>query len=455
VRALRPSSAEARAMIALATPLSLAFAAQMAIGVTDVVMMGWLGPSDLAAGTLAANTLALMFYFGLGVGTAVSPMIAQALGARRIAEVRPTVQAGFFVALALALPFGLVAWWGEHVLLLLGQEAATAARASEYLRTAVWSLPANLIFVVLRNVAAAHSRPRAPLVIVVVAVAVNALADWGLMFGNLGLPRLELAGAGIATSIATWTMAFSMAAFLLIDRRFRRYRFHRRLERLRWRHARELLVIGVPIGFSILAEMSMFSVTVFIAGLVSTETLAAIAIAMQTSGIGFIVPFGIAQAATVRIGRAAGARDAAGVGSATATAFCLGLVWIVLASGGIWFGAPLIVDGFLDLNDPATAPLVPIALGLLAITAVFQMFDTTQAIASGVLRGLKDTRLPMIYAVIGYWGIGLPAAILLAFPAGLGGDGIWWGMTAGLAAASMLLVRRVTGRLRSPDHRTD
>jgi multidrug resistance protein, MATE family len=447
LRALRPSRLEARAMIALATPLSLAFAAQMAIGVTDVVMMGWLGPADLAAGTLAANTLALMFYFGMGVGTAVSPMIAHALGARRIAEVRPTVQAGILVALVLALPFGMVAWWGEHVLLLLGQEAATASRASEYLRTAVWSLPANLIFVVLRNVAAAHSRPRAPLVIVVIAGLVNALADWGLMFGNFGLPRMELAGAGIATTLATWTMALSMAGFLLLDRRFRRYRFHRRLERLRWRHARELLVIGVPIGFSILAEMSMFSVTVFIAGLVSTETLAAIAIAMQTSGIGFIVPFGIAQAATVRIGRAAGARDTAGIGTATATAACIGLVWIVFASATIWFGAPLIVDGFLDLHDPATAPLVPIALGLLAITAIFQMFDTTQAIASGVLRGLKDTRVPMIYAVIGYWGIGLPAAILLAFPAGLGGDGIWWGMTVGLAAASVLLVWRVARRL--------
>ena len=198
---------------------------------------------------------------------------------------------------------------------------------------------------------------------------------------------------------------------------------------------------------SVLPEMSMFSVTVFIAGLVSTETLAAIAIAMQTSGIGFIVPFGIAQAATVRIGRAAGARDAAGIGTATATAACIGLVWIVFASAAIWFGAPLIVDGFLDLSDPATAPLVPIALGLLAITAIFQMFDTTQAIASGVLRGLKDTRVPMVYAVIGYWGIGLPAAILLAFTADLGGDGIWWGMTVGLAAASVLLVTRVVRRL--------
>ena len=451
LRALRPSPAEAHAMIALATPLSLAFAAQMAIGITDVVMMGWLGPADLAAGTLASNTLYLMFYFGMGVGTAVSPMVAHALGARRIADVRPTVQAGVLVALILSLPFGMVAWWGKDVLLLLGQEAGTAARASDYLRAAVWSLPANLVFVVLRNVAAAHSRPRPALVIVIVAGLINALANWALMFGNLGMPRLELTGAGIATTIATWTMALAMAGFLLADRRFRRYRFHRRIERLRWTHARELLVIGVPIGFSILAEMGMFSVTVFIAGLVSTETLAAIAIAMQTSGIGFIVPFGIAQAATVRIGRAAGAGDAAGIGTAAGTAFCTGLVWIALGSTTIWFGAPLIVDGFLDLADPATAPLVPIALGLLAITAIFQMFDTTQAIASGVLRGLKDTRVPMLYALIGYWGVGLPAAILLAFAAGLGGDGIWWGITAGLAAAAVLLVARVLRRITDAD----
>ena len=135
-------------MIRLGAPISAAFLAQMAIGVTDVVLMGWLGPESLAAGTLASNFTNLMFYFGMGVGTAVAPMVAQALGARRIAEVRPTVQAGVAVALALSLPFGMVAWWGEHVLLLLGQEPETAARAVAFLRTAVWSLPANLVFVV-------------------------------------------------------------------------------------------------------------------------------------------------------------------------------------------------------------------------------------------------------------------------------------------------------------------
>jgi MATE family multidrug resistance protein len=443
----RPSAAEARAMIVLGVPLSAAFLVQMAMHVTDVVLMGWLGPADLAAGTLASNFVFLMVYFGMGLGAAVSPIIAQALGGRRLGEVRPAVQAAVLTVVAVSLPFCLLTWWGEPILRALGQDPAVAARATEFLHTAVWGLPAYLVVIVLRNVAAAHSRPRPALVVVTIACLFNAVAAYGLMFGAWGLPRLELAGAGLATSLASWLMALALAGFLLLDRRFRRYRFLARLDRLERRHFAELLRVGLPIGLMVTAEMGLFSVTAFIAGMVSTETLAALAIAMQTSGLGFIVPFGLAQAATVRVGLAAGRGDAAGVRTATATAFVLSLAWIVTASATIGFGAPLIVDGYLDLDDPANAPLVPIALGLLLITAVFQMFDTTQAIASGVLRGLKDTRVPMLIAIVGYWGVGLPMALLLAFPLGLGGEGIWWGATCGLAAAAALLVARVARKL--------
>lgn len=449
----RPSLPEARAMVLLGAPLSAAFLVQMGIYVTDLVLMGRLGPADLAAGTLANNTIGLMFYFGMGIGTAVAPMIAQARGARRFGEVRPTVQAGLLVVLVLSLPFGAVIWWGEDLLLLLGQEPAVAARAATFLRPAVWALPANLIFVVLRSTAAAHSRPHAPLVMVLVACVVNGFVAYGLMFGAWGLPRMELAGAGVATSIATWTMALSMAGWLLLDRRYRRYRFLGRFDRLERRHVAELLRIGVPIGFTVLAEMGLFSVATLIAGWVSGDALAAIAIAMNTSGLGFIIPFGLAQAATIRVGLAAGRRDPEALRTAVATASVMGFAWIAVGSVVIWFGAPLIVAGFLDTSDPANAALIPIALGLLAITALFQVFDTAQAIATGVLRGLKDTRVPMIYAVTGYWGVGLPVALLLAFPAGLGGEGIWWGMTAGLAAAGALLVGRVVRRVGElPNH---
>jgi len=443
-----PALAEARAMTVLAAPLSLAFLAQMAMVVTDMVMMGWLGPAHLAAGALGGGYLHLFFYFGLGLGMATAPIVAHALGARRIGEIRPAVQAALAIVLVLSVPFGLVGWFGAPILLAMGQDTATVALAEGYLRTAVFFLPAALVFVVLRNVAAAHSRPRSPLVIMVAATGFNAFMNWVLMFGNLGAPRLELVGAGIATSASAWLTAIAMLGFLLLDRRFRRYHFLARIDRLRWRHVRETVVVGVPIGLTVLAEMGAFSVTTLLAGLVDADTLAALAIAMQTSGLGFIVPFGLAQAATVRVGLAAGRGDPAAQHRAAWTALALGGVWIIVASLAIWFGRPLIIDGFLDLDDPSVLPLIPLAMGMLAITAAFQIFDTTQAVAAGILRGRKDTRLPMVYALIGYWIVGLPAAVALGLGLDWGGEGIWWGMTAGLAATALLMTGRVVRQMR-------
>lgn len=433
---------EARALITLAIPLSLAFLAQMAIHVTDVVMMGWLGPDDLAAGSLASNYNALFFFFGTGVGTAVAPMIAHALGARRLRDIRPITQCGIILVLALSLPFGVGIWWGADVLHLIGQDPENARRAEGYLRAAIWALPTAMVFVVLRNFVAAHNRPRSALVVVVLAIVINAAANYALMFGNWGAPRLELVGAGIATSVSNAFMAFALLAFVLIDRRFRRYRLFVRVTQISSQVFREMLRIGVPIGFTLLAEMGLFMVTTLLAGLIDTMTLAAHAIAMQTTGVAFMVPFGLAQAASVRIGHAAGSGRHDDVRRIGWLAIGIGVVTSLSAAVIIWFGAPLIVDGFLDLNDPATAPLVPLTLSFLAVIALMQVFDTGQAVAAGVLRGLKDTRVPMIYALIGYWAVGLATSILLGFVAGWGGVGIWTGSAVGLAVVAVLLIGR-------------
>lgn len=196
-------------MLALAAPLSAAFLTQMAISVTDIVMMGWLGPASLASGTLDSNFLHLLFYFGMGLGTAVAPMITQSLSSGLICDIRPTTQAGLAIVLVLSLPFGAAAWFGGDILLLLGLDQQIVAGSQTCLRTAMWYLPPALVFIVLRNVATTNSRPRRPLVIVVAATFLNVFANWVLMFGNLGAPRLELAGAGIATSLSAWFMALT------------------------------------------------------------------------------------------------------------------------------------------------------------------------------------------------------------------------------------------------------
>lgn len=237
-------------------------------------------------------------------------------------------------------------------------------------------------------------------------------------------------------------MAFALLAFVLTDRRFRRYHLLARMSQISGKIFREMLRIGVPIGFTVLAEMGLFMVTTFMAGLLDTMTLAAHAIAMQTAGVAFMVPFGLSQAASVRIGLAAGSGRHDDVRRTGWIALGIGGVTSLTAAVLIWFGAPLIVDGFLDLEDAATAPLMPIALSFLAVIAFMQIFDTSQAVAAGVLRGLKDTRVPMIYALIGYWLVGLAASILLGFVAGWGGVGIWIGTAVGLALVSALLIGR-------------
>ena len=364
---------------------------------------------------LASNYLGLFFFFGMGVGTATAPMIAHALGARRLAQIRPITQCGLWLMLAISLPFGFGIWWGADVLVVIGQEPATALKGEDYLRAAVWALPASLIFVVLRNFVVGHSRPRSALIVVVLAIVMNAAANYALMFGHWGAPRLELMGAGISTSIADWFMALALFGFVLVDRRFRRYRLAARIWQLEMSLVKEMLGIGVPIGFTVLAEMGLFMVTTFLAGLIDTMTLAAHAIAMQTAGIAFMVPFGLGQAASVRIGLAAGAGRTRDIRTAGWTAMGVGLATSLIAVALIWFGAPLVVDGFLDLDDRATARLVPLALSFLAVVAFMQIFDTAQSVAAGALRGLKDTRVPMIYALIGYWGVGLSVSLFVGF----------------------------------------
>lgn len=431
-------------MAALAWPIVLTNLAQNAMQTTDVVMMGWLGPEALAAGTLGFNIYFTPMIFGMGLLLSVAPMVAFEIGRRAhsVRDVRRTVRQGMWIALMIAVPLWAIMWHGEAILRAMGQDPALSAAAGSYLRAMQWALVPFYFFIVLRSFVSALERPGWALAIMLLAVVFNAFANWVLMFGNLGMPAYGIVGTGIATTLSATLMFAGLALVVILHPRFRRYRLFGRFWRSDWPRFREMLRLGLPISGILTFEVSLFGASALLMGLIGAASLAAHAIAIQLASLAFMVPMGIAQAATVRVGRAYGAQSAQGIAMAGWSAFGLGIAFMMLTAS-IMVAAPLVlISGFLDTADPANAEVVRLAVLFLAIAALFQIVDGAQAVAAGMLRGLQDTKIPMFYAAIGYWGIGMPSGILLAFWSGMQGTGIWLGLCIGLAAVALMLVVR-------------
>lgn len=439
---------EARAVAHLAVPLALTQLAYIAIMTTDVVMMGWLGPDALAAGALAGHFHLLFSLFAMGVLAGATPVLAQHLGARRFRMIRPTVHHGFWLAFMLAVPCAAVIWQAGAILVFLGQDPRIAADGQSYLRYMVWGLLPGLWQVVLIEFLAAHARPRAALVVIASGIGLNALADYVLMFGNFGFPRLGLDGAGIASALVNTFMFLGLLVFVLSDRRLRRYR----LPAGPWTVERsglfEIVRIGIPIAVAELAEMGMFFVTSLLMGVIGAAALAAHAVAAQCCAIAIMVPIGIAQAGAVRTGRAIGARRPASAVRTGWTAMSLGGGFALLPAFAFWFLGGHLVDLVLDRTLPENEAAAGLAVALLGVAAFFQLADAVQIVSRGVLQGLKDTRTPMLIVFATSWGLGLPTAALLGIALDFGGEGIWIGLAAAMIGACGLLIGRFRKQVR-------
>lgn len=435
---------EIRATAWLAWPMILTNVAQTAMTATDVMMMGRLGADTLAAGALGSNLYFAPLMFGLGLMLATSPMMARELGRHRhsVREIRRTVRQGLWTAIAICVPIWILLWQAEAILLAMGQQPALAADAGRYMHMLMWSILPFYGYIVLRSFISALERPGWALAIAFAAVAFNVLANWCLMFGNLGFPAMGIAGAGLATTLSNLFMFAGLVAVVSLDRQFRRFRLFGRFWRSDWPRFRALWRLGLPIAAMIAFEVTIFNAAAFMMGLIDAPSLAAYAIAIQIASITFMVPLGLGQAVTVRVGRAYGAGDAAGVSRAGWSAYALSLAFMSSAALAMLVFPEQMIGAFLDKEDPANAAVLAIGVSFLAYAALFQVVDGAQAVSSGMLRGLHDTAVPMIYAGIGYWGIGLPLGALLAFRFGWGGIGIWIGLSAGLAAVALLLLWR-------------
>ena len=442
-----PRSKEAIALLRLGLPLAFTHLSYIATISTDVMMMGWLGPEALATGSLAWHLFVYFEYFAMGVLGAVSPILAQHLGARRTKDIRPTVRAAAWVAVCLTVPCLLILWHSDHILIALGQSPGLAANAQSYLSYVMIALLPGLWLFILSEHLAAHGRMRPLVVIYLVGIGLNALANYALMFGKFGFPAMGLDGAGVATAIV-YVFAFcAFLAFVLLDRRMRRYRLLHKIWRFEGHRLAEVLRLGLPIGCTELAETGMFVVITLMMGLIGTNALAANAVASQYCAIAFAVAIGLSQAATVRVGRAIGSGDHQLAALSSRTALGLGVCLAILpASAFLFLGAPLI-SLILDPNQPENAEAFQLAVAVLAVGGLFHVADTVQGISVGALRGYKDTRGPLVITALVYWGVAIPTASLLGFVLGYGAEGIWMGMVVGLSIAALLLFWRLRGKV--------
>jgi len=434
--------AELGATIKLALPMALTQLGQTAMLTTDVLMLGRLGADVLAAAALGMNLFFVFFIFGLGIVTATAPLAAQAHGANDARGLRRVTRMGLWAALLVGVPASVILAFGEPLLLVAGQDAKLAAMAGEYLSTLTWCMIPGLWLIVLRNFVSALGRPRSALWVMLAGIPLNGLFVYAFVFGRWGAPEMGIAGAGLATALVQLAMLLAQLAVAVWGRPFRRYRILGRWWRADWLRLRQVFALGTPIAIAILMEMGVFVGAVVLMGWLGTVPLAAHQIAVQIASITFMIPFGIAQAATVRVGHAVGRGDAPAVRRAGWTAIALGTGFMAAMALLLWAARFELPGFFLDAGAADGAEVLALAATLLIFAAIFQMFDGAQAIAMGSLRGMNDARMPMLIAGFSYWVVGFSLAYALGIGAALGAVGIWIGLATGLALAALLLTLR-------------
>lgn len=440
---LKPFLAEARINLRLAAPLIVAQLCFVGMGTVDTLLAGRLNAEALAAVAVGSNIWFVIFVLFMGITMAISPIVAQRVGAGQAPQqIGRFVSGALWLGLLLGLLWSALMWLlAMPVLELLGLEPRTHAYARDYLGALNWAgVPFALSFV-LRNAAEGHGLTRVPLVAAIVGFLVNGLFGWLLLHGHAGLPTLGPAGLGWASVLAGCAM---VAVYAL------QYRWTLRLRALhlatQWRPridfaTFEVLRVGLPIAAILTAECSLFAIGAMMMARFGTDAVAAHQIAINFASLAFMVPLSIGMATTVRVGQAAGAGNPAAVALRGRVGIVMS-IGFALMSAALMGLAPGAIVGLYTHVERLAGP----AVIFLGYAAVFQIFDCVQATSNGALRGLKDTRLPMVITLAGYWGVGMPLAVGLAFYTATGPAGIWWGFIGGLAVAAVGLSARFLRR---------
>ena len=441
----RPLGRQARALATLGAPLVGSHLAQVALVSTDTLMMGWYDVTALAGLSLGGPFFFVMFILGSGFALAVMPMVAAAAGTASDAEVRRVTRMGLWLSTLYGVVATIPLLLAEPILLALGQVPEVAHQAGLYLSIAGWGLTLHVLTMVLKSYLAALERTRIVLVVTVAAAILNVPLNALLIFGHWGLPELGIRGAALSSVVVQALSVVALAAYARA--RTPRYEIFRNLHRPDWPAFLRVFRVGLPIGLTSLAETGLFTATSLLMGWVGTVALAAHGIALQIASITFMVHVGLSSAVTVRVGQARGRGDRDGMRDAALAGLLLSGAVVLMTMAAFLSMPDTLVGAFVDPDDPRRSEILAAGATFLALGAAFQFFDAGQAMALGMLRGVEDTGVPMVLAGVAYWGIGLPAAWALGFPAGLGGAGIWLGLTTGLAVAAVALNLRFWRRM--------
>ncbi|MCK1296677.1 MATE family efflux transporter [Bradyrhizobium sp. 24] len=426
----------------LALPMALTQVAQIAMMTTDLVFIGRTGVESIAAVALASRVYLVSFAFGAGLLAPIATLAAQAFGAHKPAMIRRSLRMGLWMALLISLPIIAFALRGEQILLALGQEPNAARLAQQYLFGLAWGVAPALGFLAIRSFMGSVNRPGPALWITLAAIPAKVLLVYLLINGRLGLPQSELFGMGLATTLVNCGTFSAGLWVATMCRTFRHYRVLAHLWRFDWPLIRQLIVIGTPISIAALVAYGLFSAAAILAGQISTSALAAHQIALQVASPLFMISFGISMAATVRVSHAVGRNDGPGIKRAGLVAMLLGVVITAMVTLAVIAARFELVELFLRESGVDADPTIGLAAELLLVGASLFISEAARSAAAGGLRGLKDTRVPLLLAGIVYWPMGFSLSYVLSFWVGLGAIGIWIGLSVGTIVYAGLLVRR-------------
>ncbi|MCK8482501.1 MATE family efflux transporter [Aliiroseovarius sp. S2029] len=426
-----------RAVLVLGLPLVASHLAQFAVQIIDTIMLGWYGVEELAAVTLAGTFFFMFLIMGSGPAWALMPMVAEASEARDDVRVRRLTRMSMWFSVGFALLVLPLMWMSAPILRAIGQDPDLSLLAQDYLRIAGVGLVPALLVMALKSYLAALEHTRIVLWATVLAAVMNGFINYALIFGNWGAPELGVRGAAIASVLIQ--IASGLVLVVYAARLNAEASLFRRLWKPDWEALRQLLRLGIPIGLTTLAEVGMFSASTVVVGLIGTLELAAHGIALQITAAFFMVHLGLSNTATVRAGRALGRRDEAslrrGALAVTLASVVFGGLTVIL-----FLGAPEpMIKLFLNPSEVRRDEIVALGSVLLIVAALFQFADGAQAIAMGLLRGVQDTRVPMIIATLSYWGVGMTMSYVLGITLGYGAPGVWVGLLLGLVCAGIFM----------------
>lgn len=426
----------------IAAPLAAAQLGYMVMATTDNVMMGKIGADAIAAGGLSSAIGMMLTYVSMGLLQSIQPIVAQGRGADDHGAFARTLAGGLLTCLVCTAPITLVLCNLDCILNVLGEPALIAHLAGSYARAFAWAVPGLLLTAAFRNYLAAFGRTGFVMALSLLGLGLNLLLNWALIFGHLGSPALGLPGSGYATSIVAWLMAIALAVHLYLVK-LMPARLTRMATAEIWRGLREVWALGLPIAVGWWLEIGMFSASSLVMGHFGPVALAAHQIGVNLVSLTYTVPSALSTAATVRVAFHIGAKAPAEARIAGYTALGLGVIFMVFAAMVLsLFGRP-IMGLYLNPGDPSLPLVETVGAAILAFAALFQVFDGVQCVIAGILRGLRDVRIPLLAAFIGYWVLGLPVGAGLAFAAALGPSGLWAGMAMGIIVVAFILALRL------------